>query len=70
MKANSDKCHFLCSSKSEVSLTIENQQIKNSTFEKLLGIKLDPKLNFNSHINDICQKGQIRRIVSMKDVFV
>ena len=56
MKANPDKCHFLCNSNSEVSLAIETQKIKNSKFEKLLGIKLDSKLNFNSHIHDICQK--------------
>ena len=28
MKANPDKCHFLCNSNSEVSLTIENQKNK------------------------------------------
>ena len=28
MKANPDKCHFLCNSDSEVSLTIETQKIK------------------------------------------
>ena len=56
MKANPDKCHFLCSSNREVSLTIENRITKNSKFEKLLGIKLDSKLNFNSHIHYICQK--------------
>ena len=56
MKANPDKCHFLCSSNREVSLTMENKIIKNSKFEKLLGIKLDSKLNFNSHIHDICHK--------------
>ena len=56
MKANPDKFHFLCSSNSEVSLSIENQQIKNSKFEKLRSYKLDSKLNFNSHIDDICQK--------------
>ena len=43
LKANPDKCHFLCSSNREVSLTIENQIIKNSKFGKLLGIKLDSK---------------------------
>ena len=47
---------FLSSSNSEVSLTIGNQKIKSSKFEKLLGIKLDSKLNFNSHLHDICQK--------------
>ena len=72
MKANPDKCHFSCSLNSEVSLTIKNQKIKNSKFEKLLGIKLDSKLNFNSRIHDICQKaGQklnaISRITSCKD---
>ena len=56
IKANLDKCHFLCSSNREVSFTIENQIIKNSKFENLLGIKLDSKLNFSSHIHDICQK--------------
>ena len=39
MKADPDKCHFLCNSNSEVSLTTETQKIKNSKFEKLLGIK-------------------------------
>ena len=28
MKANPDKCHFVCNSNSEVSLTIETQKIK------------------------------------------
>ena len=48
MKANPDKCHFLCNSSSEVSLTIETQKIKNSKFERLLGIK--------SRSKNICQK--------------
>ena len=55
-KASPDKCHFLCNSNSEVSLTIETQKIKNSKFVKLVGIKLDSKLNFNSRIHNICEK--------------
>ena len=55
MKANPDKCHFLCNSNSEVR-TIETQKIKNSKFEKLVDIKLNSRLNFNSHIHDICQE--------------
>ena len=34
MKINSDKSHFLHRSNSEVTLTFENQKIKNSKFEK------------------------------------
>ena len=37
-------------------MTIENQKINNRNFEKLLGIKLDSKLKFNSYIHDIYQK--------------
>ena len=57
MKANPDKCHFLCSTNREVSLTIENQII-NIKFEKLHGIKLDSKLNFNSYKHEIRKKGR------------
>ena len=65
LKANPDKCHFLFNSNSEVRLTIETQKIKNSESEKLPGIKLDSKLNFNSHIHDICQKaGQKLNVIS------
>ena len=56
MKANSGKCHFLCSSSSEVRLTIENKKMQNRKCKKLLGIKLDSKLNFSSRMHDICQK--------------
>ena len=34
MKINPDKSHFLRRSNSEVTLTFENQKIKNSKFEK------------------------------------
>ena len=57
IKVNPDKCHFLCSSDSEVSLTIENQKI-NSKFDKLLGLKSESKLNSSSDINDICQNAE------------
>ena len=31
-------------------------EIKNSEYEKLLGIKVDRKLNFNKQLNDIISK--------------
>ena len=43
MKASPGKCHSLCNSNSEGSLTIENQKIKSSKFEKMSGIKFDSK---------------------------
>ena len=56
MKANPDKCHFICSSNLKTSIMIENRQIHNSTCEKLLGVFFDSKLTFQSHIDNICKK--------------
>ena len=47
MKANPDKCHFLCSTDENVNIIFENQKICNSPCEKL---------TFDAHINDICKK--------------
>ena len=39
--------------KDEIIISIANTEIKNSEDEKLPGIKLDAKLNFSEHVNDI-----------------
>ena len=36
-----------------MNLKIENINIENSTCEKLLGVKVDYKLNFNEHLDRI-----------------
>ena len=46
MKANPDKCHFICSTSVKISIMIENKQIRNSSCEKLLGVRFDSKLAF------------------------
>ena len=56
MKANLDKCHFICRSNLKTSLMMENRQIHNSTCEQLLGVFFDSKLTFQSHIDNICKK--------------
>ena len=56
MKANSDKCHFICSSSVKTSIMIENKQLRDSSCEKLLGVFFDSKLTFQSHIDNICKK--------------
>ena len=47
MKANISQCHFLVNKKDKVSIRIVDTELKNSEYEKLLGIKVDTKLNFN-----------------------
>ena len=60
MKANPDKCHFICSTNDTVNLIVENQIINNSKCEKLLGVKLNDKLTFNAHIDAISKKAGLK----------
>ena len=48
MKSNPDKYIVFCSTSKKVSLIAENKEINNSTHERLLGVKIDSKLSFNS----------------------
>ena len=49
MKANISKCHLLVNKNDEVVINLGETEIKNSEYEKLLGIKADTNLNFNEH---------------------
>ena len=62
MKPNISKCHLLVNKKDEVTITIGDTEIKNSEYEKLLGIKVDTKLNFNEHLNDIISKASFNAL--------
>ena len=60
MKANPDKCNFICSNSKKVSSVVENKEINNSSHERLLGVKTDPKFSFNTHIDDTCKKAGLK----------
>ena len=47
-KVNISKCHLLVNKKDEITIRIEDTKIKNSEYEKLLGIKVDTKLKESS----------------------
>ena len=44
----------------KVSLIVEIKEIYNSRHERLLGVKIDSKLSFNTHLDDICKKSSIK----------
>ena len=56
MKANPDKCHLLLNRDCELGIKVGNMSIENSKYEKLLGIEVDNKLNFNMHVVNLCKK--------------
>ena len=56
MKANSDKSHLLLSTSTSSTANINGDIIKNSESEKLLGVTIDYKLNFEEHLSKVCDK--------------
>ena len=56
MKTNEDKCHLIVSTNELTEIQIGEFSIKNSAIEKLLGVNIDSKLNFDCHVNHLCNK--------------
>ena len=56
MKANHDKCHFLVSGKSNVTMNASGFKIKNTECEKLLRIKVDCGLKFENYLDGVIKK--------------
>ena len=54
MKGNTDKCHLLLSKDESSEIHIGDSIVEN-TCEKLLGIKINSKLRFDDHIQDLCK---------------
>ena len=56
MKTNEDKCHLIVSTNELTEIKIGDFSIKNSANEKLLGVNIDSKRNFDCHVNHLCNK--------------
>ena len=60
MNVNEDKSRVLLSTNQNVLLNIGTVKIQNSSSEKLLGIKIDSKLNFKDLLGSICKKASTK----------
>ena len=58
MVLNSGKCHFMCIGQNTVNETFvyDKIEMKNSKEEKILGLIIDNKLRFKSHVKGLCKK--------------
>ena len=58
MVLNSVKCHFMCLGENTLNETFvyDNIEMKNSKDEKILGVIIDNKLRFKSHVKNLCKK--------------
>ena len=56
LKGNADKCHLILSTDEPFSINIDTEVIKNSNIKKLLGINLNNRLGFDTHVANICSR--------------
>ena len=56
LKANQDKCHFLSNLEINIKFSLPACILENSDSQKLLGVTKDRKLNFNEHVNNLCDE--------------
>ena len=56
LKANADQCHLILSTHKPFSINRDNEVIKNSNNKKLLGINLNNRLGFDTHVANICNR--------------
>ena len=61
-RAHPGKCHLLLSSKTPQVISNSGTTITSRTAENLLGIIIDSELNFENHLNSICNN--VRRKIN------
>ena len=57
-KLHDSKCHFMCLGKNteNETFTFKDTIMNNSKEEKILGVIIDNRLTFSSHIRELCKK--------------
>ena len=56
IKENKDKCHLFITGNENITINLDGNIIEKSIFEKLLGVNVDYKVNFNKQLDSILKK--------------
>ena len=56
MKGNTEKCHLIMSTDQSVNFQPGGSLIERSDYEKISGVKIDYKLDFDEHVKTLCSK--------------
>ena len=68
LKANQEKCHFLSSLDINTKFSLPSCILENSNSQKLLGVTVDRKLNFNEYVTNLCDKAS-KKIQALARIF-
>ena len=52
--ANPEKCHLILSCDNEITVCVKNYTLQTVNVKNYYVLKIDHKLNFNIHIDEIC----------------
>ena len=55
LKANSGKSHVMLTTDNKLKINVKGSPISNEKIVKLLGVTVDNKLSFESHLNLVCK---------------
>ena len=56
LKVNPDKCHLLVNTTGNITKSVRNETISNSSNQKLLGIRFNSNFRFDDHVASLCKK--------------
>ena len=68
LKANQNKCHFLSSLDINSKFSLPGCILENANSQKLLGVAIDRKLNFNEHVTNLCDNAS-KNIQALARIF-
>ena len=56
LKANPDKCYRLVNTTGNIRFNVRNENISNSSNQKLLGVCFNSNFRFDDHVASLCKK--------------